>query len=208
MNVCHASEFLGTGHFRAKVSILLLSLVAVGCATERPFIWSQDLPPAKVENSGVIQPRDTIVVHVRDQPAMTGEFIVRDDGGYLQPMLGNVIVDKRTPADVAAELQTRLGTLIVKPQVTFSIARGAPVRVSVVGEVKTPGAYELSRDRTVTAALAAAGWLTDFAGKDRIFVVRSGDNQTRIRFRSTELTAPDPHSYRFHLCDGDVVVVE
>ena len=188
--------------------ILMSAFVVAGCATERPFIWVQDLPSPTGENSAVIHPRDTIVVHVRDQPAMTGEFIVRDDGGYLQPMLGNVNVDRRAPAEVAVELQTRLGTLIVKPEVTVSIARGAPVRVNVVGEVKTPGVYELTRDRTVTGALAAAGWLTDFAAKDHIFVVRSGDNQLRIRFRSAELTAPEPHSVGFHLRDGDVVVVE
>jgi polysaccharide export outer membrane protein len=81
--------------------------------------------------------------------------------------------------------------------------------VNVVGEVKTPGVYELARDRTVMAALAAAGWLTDFASKDRIFVIRTGGEQEqRIRFRARELTAPDPHSSTFRLRDGDVVVVE
>jgi polysaccharide export outer membrane protein len=203
---------LGCSAYRGPVGpkgrVLALAVVAMGCATERPFVWVQDLPPATGQSTVVIQPRDTIVVHVRDQPAMTGEFIVRDDGGYLQPMLGNVIVDRRTPADVAAEVQTRLAALIVKPQVTVSIARGAPVRISVIGEVKSPGVYELTRDRTVTAALAAAGWITDFAAKDKIFVVRSGDNQTRVRFRSAELTAPDPHAVRFSLRDGDVVVAE
>jgi polysaccharide biosynthesis/export protein len=197
--------------FFALLALLALTVtITMGaCATERPFVWVQDLPPANSgEAKAVIQARDTIVVHVRDQPTMTGEFVVRDDGGYLQPMLGNVNVDRRTPADVGAELQGRLESLIVKPQVTVSIARAAPVRVNVVGEVKTPGVYELTRDRTVMGALAAGGWLTPFAAKDRIFVVRPGDKEVRVRFRTQELTAPEPRSPPFHLRDGDVVVVE
>jgi polysaccharide export outer membrane protein len=193
---------------RFVVAAVLLALG--GCATDRPFIWVKDLPLSPPEVAGaVIQPRDTIVVHVRDQPTMTGEFLVREDGAYLQPWLGTVTVARRTTAEVAAELQGRLETLVVKPQVTVSIAKAAPVRVNVVGEVKTPGVYELARDRTVMAALAAAGWLTDFASKDRIFVIRTGGEQEqRIRFRARELTAPDPHSLTFRLRDGDVVVVE
>jgi polysaccharide export outer membrane protein len=194
---------------RFVVATMLLALGACATANDRPFVWVQDLPPVPPEGAAVIQPRDTIVVHVRDQPTMTGEFLVREDGAYLQPWLGTVTVGQRTTAEVAAELQGRLESLVVKPQVTVSIAKAAPVRVNVVGEVKTPGVYELARDRTVMGALAAAGWLTDFASKDRIFVIRSGgDQEMRIRFRARELTAPDVHSSRFRLRDGDVVVVE
>jgi len=191
---------------------LLVVLAGSGfsaCATERPYVWFRDMPQAQAtapETSGVIHPRDLIVVHVRDQPSMTGEFLVREDGGYLQPPLGNVVVMDRTPDQVAAELTARLATMVVQPRVTVSIARTASARVNVIGEVRTPGAYELTRDRTVAAALASAGWLTDFASQNRIFVVRSGE--PRIRFRAPDLTTPESNSSRFRLRDGDVVVVE
>jgi protein involved in polysaccharide export with SLBB domain len=199
---------------RSAVGALLWAMAAVltsagvGCATDRPFVWVQDLPPATPEASPVIQQRDMIVVHVRDQPTMTGEFVVRDDGAYLQPWVGSVHVARRTPAEVATELQSRLEGMVVKPKVTVSISRAAPIRVNVVGEVRTPGVYDLTRDRSLAAALAAAGWLTDFAAKDRIFVVRGGAQEMRVRFRAREITAPDPHSSGFRLHDGDVVVVE
>jgi polysaccharide export outer membrane protein len=171
-------------------------------------VWVQQVPPTAIAPTGLIQPRDTIFVQVRDQPSMTGEFLVREDGAYLQPTVGNVVVAGRSPNEAAAELQRRLDNVVVKPQVSVVISRPAPVRVKVVGEVKTPGAYELGRDFSVTAALAAAGWLTDFASRDRIFVVRSHDNPPRIRFRASELVAPEPSSAQFRLSDGDVVVVE
>ena len=90
---------------------------------------------------------------------------------------------------------------------TVAISRLAPIKVNVVGEVKTPAAYELTRDRTVAAALAAAGWLTEYADRERIFVVRH-EGDMRIRFRAAEITSPDPAVARFRLSDGDVVVAE
>jgi hypothetical protein len=59
----------------------------------------------------------------------------------------------------------------------------------------------------VAAALAAAGWLTEYADRDRIFVVRH-EGDMRVRFRAREVTSPDPAVARFRLSDGDVVVAE
>jgi len=195
---------------RVQLLLVVGMWVLVGCATERPFVWVKDLPAAAAVagGDGTIQPRDTIVVVVRDQQAMSGEFVVRDDGHYLQPMLGNVLVQGKTAEAVAAELQAQLKTMVVNPQVTVSLTHNAPIKVSVVGEVKTPGAYELTRDRGVSAALAAAGWLTDFAARDRIFVVRADSGSTRVRFRAQDLTSAEPSSAHFRLHDGDIVVAE
>jgi polysaccharide export outer membrane protein len=192
----------------AAVTAVWIAALAAGCATERPFVWIQDLPPVANPGEGLIDARDTIVVAVRDQPTMSGEFVVRDDGGCLLPTLGDVTVKGRSPGEVAAELRARLKDLIVSPAVTVSISRIAPIRVSVVGEVKTPGVVELSRDRSVAAALAAAGWLSDFAARDRIFAVRRGPVQFRVRFRLAEITTPESKTALFRLRDGDVIVVE
>lgn len=188
----------------------LLGGGALGCAAERPYVWVQNLPPAVVQDDsdGTIHPRDTLVVVVRDQASMSGEFLVRDDGAYIQPPLGNVIVAGKTPDQVSVELKAHLKDMVVHPDVTVTLARTAPIKVSVVGEVKTPGSYELVRDRSVTAALALAGWLTDFAAKDGIFVMRRGGTDLRVRFRAQDITAYESHSASFRLRDGDVVVVE
>jgi polysaccharide export outer membrane protein len=175
-----------------------------GCA-EHPFVWVSDLPAA-AEPTGSISPRDVLFVLVRNQPALSGEFTVRDDGAYLHPTVGNVSVAGRTPDDVALELKTRLKDIVVAPEVSVAILKIAPIRVDVVGEVKTPGAYDLTRDRGVIAALAAAGWLTDFAHRDRIFVVRG--TEKRVRFQAAALTAAEAHAASFRLRDGDIVVVE
>lgn len=193
----------------AWVAMVLLPVVVTGsgCATERPFVWVQTLPlPA--ESTVIVGPRDTISVDVRNQAALSGDFVVGDGGDYRHPTLGTIHVDGKTPADIARLLEDQLKELVVKPEVSVSLVRSAPVRVNVVGEVKTPGVYDLVRGRSVVAALAAAGWFTEFADRDRVFVVRLDNGEQRIRFRTRELTAAEPHAARFRLRDGDVVVVE
>jgi polysaccharide biosynthesis/export protein len=189
----------------AFVVALTLGAAALGCGTEHAFRWVQDLQI--VASDGAL--RDTILVSVKNQPALSGEFLVGDRGEYSQPTVGTVSVGGKTTAMVVAELQNSLTGVLVKPEVTVSIIKIAAVRVNVVGEVKTPGSYELTRSRGIMSALATAGWLTEFANKNRIFVIRTeGTGIQRIRFRAAELTAAEPHAIGFRLQDGDVVVVE
>jgi polysaccharide export outer membrane protein len=191
----------------AGIFLLLLALVS-DCAAERPFVWVREVPISG-DTSSMIEPRDTILVSVRNQVSLSGEFVVGDHGEYSQPVLGIVNVRDKTTDAVAADLQVRLAGLLAKPEVSVSIIKIATVRVNVVGEVKTPGTYELMRGRGVIPALAAAGWLTEFANRDRIFVIRAdGAASQSIRFRAAELTAAEPHATGFRLRDGDVVVVE
>lgn len=201
---------VGVGRTAALVSLLLAFIPPglAGCATDSPFVRIEDVPMAP-EIQGIIGPRDLILVSVRNQPALSGEFTVGDHGEYLQPTLGTISVGGQTTDAVVAELQGRLKDLLVKPEVTVSVLKIATIRVNVVGEVKTPGSYELARGRGVIPALAAASWLTEFANGDRIFVIRSdGGNVQRIRFRARDLTAAEPHATGFRLKDGDIVVVE
>ena len=57
-------------------------------------------------------------------------------------------------------------------------------------------------------ALAAAGGLTNFAHKDRIFVVRSTPKPVRIHFTYDALTRKVGPASAFRLKPGDVIVVE
>jgi polysaccharide export outer membrane protein len=78
-------------------------------------------------------------------------------------------------------------------------------KVAVVGAVKMPGRYEMRSPMTVLEVIALAQGLTDFAARDRIFILRD------INGKSTQI----PFNYRkvgddqknFYLRAGDVVVV-
>jgi protein involved in polysaccharide export with SLBB domain len=180
------------------------------CPAQKPFVWVNDLPVA-ASAERLIEPRDVLFVDVRGQKELSGEFPVRDDGSFNQPSVGSVRAAGLTTHQVAASLRQSLEGVIVNAQVNISISKPAPIKVNVVGQVKTPGSFELTRDRSVTAALAAAGWLNEFAGDDDVYVLRSGQQdprEARVRFRVRDLTSAEIHSIRFQLRDGDVVVAE
>jgi polysaccharide export outer membrane protein len=192
----------------SSMLVLLAALLGLGCAHQQPFVWLHDLPAQPDPAQTIVQAGDTLLVEVAGQTALSGELVVREDGHFLQPMLGSVLAAGQTPAQIANTLDVRLKNLVTYPVVKVWLVRTAPIRVSVVGEVKTPGTYELQRERSLMAALAAAGWLTEFAHADRLFVVRNGASQTRLRFSASELTAAERAVADFRLLGGDVVVVE
>jgi polysaccharide export outer membrane protein len=185
-----------------------LALLVVGCAHEAPFVWVQDVAVAEQMPVARIQARDTISIDTVGQPSLSGESTVRDDGSYFNPLVGSVPLVGLTLAQAGKALHDRMKAVVVEPVVSVALVRNGPIRVGVMGEVKSPGSYELTRDRRLSAALLAAGWLTDFAHDDRIFVLRITGESRRVRFRLRDLTTSEPHAVSFLLLDGDIVSVE
>ncbi len=186
------------------VAVALLS----GCAGGRSadFVWVQDYAgPGRTGPGYVIGNGDQLSVKVFNQEGMSGKATVREDGMISLPFLNDVHAAGSTPAELATRLQGRLKQFIVNPVVTVSVEAARPTEVSVVGEVKKPGSYQLEPRGGVLQALASAGGLTDFADRDRVFVIRQ---QVRIRFTYRALTRADPPAVSFLLQTGDVVVVE
>jgi polysaccharide biosynthesis/export protein len=195
------------GTVLATVLLALFGSLGLGCAHNGSYVWVEDLPARSQSIEPVIQPRDSLLVEVQKQPTLSGEFVVREDGHYSQPMVGSIRVAGQTPSMAAATISVALKGIVVAPVVSVWISKTTSIRVSVVGEVKTPGTYELTRDRGLLPALALAGWVTEFAHSDRVFVVRVRTNE-RIRFRVLDITTAEPQATQFQLADGDVLVVE
>jgi polysaccharide export outer membrane protein len=189
------------------VLCLLSGTLAMGCAHEGSAIWVEDLPTKATNAEPIIHPGDTLLVEVQRQPTLSGEFQVRDDGHYAQPLVGSIDVADKTPTQVSAAVSAALRDMVVDPIVSVWISKPTSIKVSVVGEVKSPGVYELAHDHSLISALALAGWLTEFAHTDRIFIVRIGAKE-RIRFHVQDITTAESRFAQFQLADADVVVVE
>lgn len=191
--------------------------LAVLCCAAFTACWAPKGVFVPVENFGatsfgeyVIAPGDVLQVRVFQQEAMSARVRVRADGKVTLPMVNELVVSGKRPAEVAAELQIKFKEFINTPVVTVSLEETRALSVSVLGEVTRPGVVALEQGAGVLHALAGAGGLTDFAQRDGIFVLRRGaDGKTaRIRFRWELLSAGDAPSVKFLLQPNDVVVVE
>lgn len=188
-----------------------------GCRHASEYIWVDQVPKGMItpDHTYRIAPGDVIGVHVWNQPANSVERTrVREDGKISMPFLNDVEVGGAEPTDLARRLEVKLKTFIMAPAVTVVVHERRALRVSVVGKVARPGAYDLDWGAGVVHALAAAGDLTPFADQDGIFVLRNGywadgdPAPARIRFRYRDLRSGKAPASVFLLRVGDVVVVE
>ncbi len=201
--------------------LLAATLFLASCSGAGSFVWVHDLPPDLAsrgnDESYVIRDGDLVNVRVFNQEALSTRSKVRSDGRIAMPVLGDVEFRGRRPSVLRGELEARLKGYVNAPSVTVSVEEFQPITVSVLGEVTKAGSYPLDPRASVAQVLASAGGLTDFANKDRIFVVRtpraapaapSHGPPLRVRFTYEGISRGDTASSSFVLQDGDVVVVE
>jgi polysaccharide biosynthesis/export protein len=193
-----------------RIHELMLVGFLVGCSGPGAYVWVKDLPSAHdVSGEYLIAIGDTIGVRVVNQEGMSTRARVRSDGRIALPLLGDVEVRGKRPSSLRQELEARYKEYLVAPSVTVSVDEMAPVSVSVLGEVSHPGVVQMDSGCGVAQAIAGAGGLTDYASRDRIFVVRNdGESPKRVRFTFDGLAGGDAAAVRFALKRGDVVVVE
>src|SRR6185437_2719892 len=118
-------------------------------------------------------PGDSITIQVYGQPDMTSTVYVADDGTVHVPLAGSVSVKGATAVQAAQRIAQALksGGYFVNPVVTVSLVQTRSERVSVLGEVKTPGTYPIVTGTTVYGLLAQAGGETA-NGADVVYVRR------------------------------------
>ncbi|MEM1024975.1 MAG: polysaccharide biosynthesis/export family protein [Myxococcota bacterium] len=190
---------------RASRGAFVIPFLVAGCASGYPYVWATDLPPA--ETDGRLRPSDAVTVQVTGQESLSGDLKVRRDGTILMPVVGPVQVEGKTSIQVQKLLIKKLDGIVIEPRVTVSMSQTRLLKVGIIGEVRSPGTYEISGVDNILAVLAQAGGLTEFADRSGIYVVRSGAGK-RVRFRYEDLTGGEVKSLDFELRDGDTLVVE
>ncbi|MES3035095.1 MAG: polysaccharide biosynthesis/export family protein [Gemmatimonadota bacterium] len=197
-----------------SVGTLLVALLALpGCHSPGPFVWIDKLAPEQtvaVETAYVVAANDVVMVQVFNHPEMSGRTRVRSDGNLSIGLLGDVQAAGKAPANLATEIAEQLTarSLAVGARVTVTLDEAAPVRVAMIGEVARPGLYALSAGAGLAEALASCGGFTDFAHRDRVYVMRQTPTLTRIRFTYADVLRGTRGTATFRLRSGDTIVAE
>jgi len=203
-----------TGSMRRSVVVALSLVVAI--ATVRPLLAAGQEPP---ESGGqridyVIGPEDVLDIAVWDNTQLTRTVPVRPDGKISLPLLNDVKAAGLTPMQLTRFLTTALAPYIPVATVSVIVREVHSFKVTVMGEVKTPGRYELKSQSTVLDVLAMAGGLTQYADRGRIVVLRRQGSDTRpIPFALDKLDTRNSSAakqglhHNFDLEPGDIVLV-
>lgn len=94
-----------------------------------------------------------------------------DGSGYIEiPFVGKLLVGGKTVSEVKTELDTVLKNYVTDAAITVRLVNNS---VSILGEVRIPGRYPLSKDRiNIFEALAMAGDLNQFSNRQKIQIIR------------------------------------
>jgi polysaccharide export outer membrane protein len=216
-----------------KRVLILFGAVALlfSCATKKQIIYFQDaesLNDREISKAfePVIEPNDILYISVssidkelvepftrnretevnatNNNPGLKG-YLVNADGTINFPVLGSVEVAGKTRRAIESQLKTLLLEYIKDVVVDVRIMN---FKVTVLGEVMTPGVYTISDERvTLPEAIGLAGDLTKDGNRNRIVIIREDDGKRIVK--NVDITQTDFYSSPFYfLKQNDVVYVE
>ena len=175
----------------------------------------QDAAAEACRSDYVIGAEDVLDIAVWDNAALTRTVPVRPDGKISLPLLNDVQAAGLTPMQLRERLITGLTEYMPGPAVSVLVREVHSFKVTVIGQVKTPGRYEIKDRATVLDVLALAGGVTEYAARGRIVVLRQdGPTPRHLPFAYDRLTKnagrQEPGATaqgNFCVSPGDVIVV-
>jgi polysaccharide biosynthesis/export protein len=131
----------------------------------------------------LIGPGDLVSVSVFDTPEMTQDVRVSDAGTVRLQLIGDVKIGGETPAEAAKTIEDALIThqIMKAPQVNVRVKDYVTQDVSVLGQVKNPGPYQITTPQTVLRVIALAGGLSDDADR-KITIERHNQPDQKVDY--------------------------
>jgi polysaccharide export outer membrane protein len=151
----------------AAVAALLLGVMPLAATAQEPGPLSSPTPvvpqtapppagggPASV--SATIHPGDQLAISVFEHPDLSQTTVVQADGTIQYPLVGRVLVGGMAVAEARDSLAAALKKYLKHPIVSLSMQQQGTIGVSVLGNVKAPGKYQVRSGGRVSDAIAAA----------------------------------------------------
>ena len=226
-------NILDMNFVKPAVAWLCAAILAISCTTSKQILYFQDIDTAEIERivtnyEPVIKRDDILKIVVSGPDKMvvqpynltlgeittysgssspqnsTLEYHVDKDGYIDFPVIGKIKVLGKTRQDLVDYLTKELSKEVKDPVVYVSFAN---FKVTVLGEVKNPGTYNVTSERiTILQALGMAGDLNLTARRDGIILIRDENGlNTHIKIdlkKSDILSSP-----YFYLQQNDVIYV-
>ena len=156
----------------------------------------------------LIKPGDVLLISVWKEEDLTSEALVRPDGKFSFPLVGDLQAAGRSVASVQSELIAKIAPYIPDAAATVMLKMIEGNKAFVVGKVNRPGPIILTSDTNVMQALSIAGGTAQFAGLKDIVILRGASgSQSAIEFNYDEVERGKNLEQNITLQAGDVVVV-
>lgn len=185
----------------------VLFLILLGC----PYIFAQQ---NEQNNSGyTLGPGDVIEISVWKDETLTNKIVIRPDGKFSYPLIGEVLAKGRTVEAVRQEIEDKVTLYVPDTPVTIIVREINYPQIYIVGKVNKPGVFTMTGEPlTVLQALALAGGMAQFADKSDIIIIRDSGSQEYavrevFRFDYNKISQGRNLKQNIKLRPGDTVVV-
>jgi polysaccharide biosynthesis/export protein len=203
---------LGTSRWLRAAVAGLGMLALAGC----DLLGGGDLPPQSTQPSAdappyLIGPGDNLQIFVWRNPELTVTVPVRPDGRVSVPLIEDIEVTRKTPTQLARDIEKQLKVFIQDPIVTVIVTGFIgpfSQQVRVIGEAAKPQALPYREQMSVLDVMIAVGGLTQFAAGNRAVLVRrvEGEEKT-FRINIDRLLKDGDLSQNVKVLPGDVLIV-
>lgn len=197
-----------SGSVRGAMSRTLLAIVIVSGLFMLGGEVTTTAVASEVDPEYRVGAEDVLLISVWKDEQLTREVVVRPDGMFSFPLIGDVQAVDRTVDQIRTDLVQRLTKYIPHANVSAAVTKVASYKVYVVGRVNKPGEYVIGHYADVLQALSLAGGLTPFAAENDIKVMRRvRGEQHAIPFRYGDMRKGKALEQNIVLQRGDVVMV-
>jgi polysaccharide biosynthesis/export protein len=121
------------------------------------------LPPASTVGS-VIRPGDQLAISVYGHPDLTQSAVVQADGTIQYPLVQRVFVSGMSAAEARDALAKALQKYVKHPIVSLAVQQQGAISVTVLGNVKNPGRFQMRNGSHLSDAIAASSGVANVNG--------------------------------------------
>ena len=165
---------------------------------------------AKGSGTGyVIGSGDILQINVWHEPeASVSSTVVRTDGLISLPLIKEIQAAGFRPTELEKLITERLSKQIRNADVTVLVKEIHSEKIYLIGALKKEAQLVLKSQITVLQAIAEAGGLTDYAKRNKIYVLRQENSkQLRFPFDYSAVIRGEHMEQNIILKPGDTIVV-
>ena len=197
-------------HLNQRLSLCIMGCTALlisSCATQMP-----SAPAGTSTNTEyVIGPGDTLQVFVWRSPELSLTIPVRPDGRISTPLVEELEVANKTPAQVAREIEKRLGAFLKDPLVTVivtSFVGPYNQQIRVLGAATRPQMLPYRANMTVLDVVIAVGGLTTVAAGNKAIISRTINKEVQqFGVRLDDLIRDGDIKANVEMAPGDILII-
>lgn len=191
-----------------KYLLLFCFCVTTAFAQNAPATNAQ---PSQARPEHTLGPGDVIRVSVYQNPDLSAETRLSENGQITFPLIGAISLDGLTATGAEQRIAKALrdGNFVLKPQVTVSLVQVRSAQISILGQVAKPGRYPIETvNSKVSEMIAAAGGVTP-TGSDVVTLVGTRNGKpVRIEIDLPAILQGGKNELDMVVTNNDIIYVD